>query len=923
MVRCAPALLAAIALLGCRDPEPKAAGVEPPPAVELAAAPVVELTGCVLDEARARTCSIRSDTRLVLWVDAPAQPELTIAGTALEHIAYEPVDDGWRVRLPPATPLGELRVSVPGSEAWTLSLDAAPQTPTVDAIFATLPVAESNPEEPMAQRAALTRLEREIAVLPGYEAIRADALASRVALALGESERALSHAEAALARALRLGYGSEVIAGAHLVYQQAPRAATESAWALELQDIYEDNDLDAGLRARSDYNRALQAIADGNLGRALDLLETSARWARELDLVRDELGAASQRLWILALLGRDAEQRETIDRIMELIEQRRTTNTCLDVAVLNNVGWSLLVARARNGVGQDVERFLERTLSEFSPTGRCDGTRTQQSHSSLVNAHLNYAIHALLVRDFELLRRRLAWFSDQETGTAYAAWVRYLQGELSLHDGAALHAIELVPTLSTIEDDPLLAWQSAVLRGRANEALGRRAEALAAYLAAEKILDLTSQSLPVDQGREGLSVGLHAGASRAIGLLLVEGRTRDAIEAARRSRGRALQPIGRAARLATLTKERRAEWASAQSRYQQIARQLHERLQAAWRLPLDERAALESSLERMRSELRDAHGDMSAVLASAPVDAPRAAHPPAGVMLLLFHPKSDGWFAFAVLDEDARSIELPTFDPSDADLGRVFLDPFDDLLESAKEVRLLTMGESVSVAFHRLQWRGRPLLEARPLAWGMDIAAPDAVTGTRRALVVSAPEERGEQGTTELARDEGQLVARGLRGAGFEVVELRGASASAASVVDGLDGDDWFHYAGHGVSAGTSGWDSALRLANETRLDVRDILALPTPPRAAILSACETAAALPGTTAGGMHLAGSFVLAGASFVIGTQAPIRDEAAAAFSAALYEHLSPELLDDGPRLFRAAVLGLPASAAWVSDYRIWVP
>ena len=67
-----------------------------------------------------------------------------------------------------------------------------------------------------------------------------------------------------------------------------------------------------------------------------------------------------------------------------------------------------------------------------------------------------------------------------------------------------------------------------------------------------------------------------------------------------------------------------------------------------------------------------------------------------------------------------------------------------------------------------------------------------------------------------------------------------GAEASPAAVRRAIEQAALLHYAGHGDFAGETGWESALRLADDGQLTLPDILALDRVPSTVVLSGCET-----------------------------------------------------------------------------------
>ncbi len=116
---------------------------------------------------------------------------------------------------------------------------------------------------------------------------------------------------------------------------------------------------------------------------------------------------------------------------------------------------------------------------------------------------------------------------------------------------------------------------------------------------------------------------------------------------------------------------------------------------------------------------------------------------------------------------------------------------------------------------------------------------------------------------------------------------LEGHQANLASVLQGLDTAQLFHYAGHGIFSGAEGWDSSLLLAGQGRLGLGDIITRERVPRHVVLSGCETAKSASEHQAESFGLAHAFLLAGAESLVATSRKIPDALASKIARALYE------------------------------------
>ena len=131
------------------------------------------------------------------------------------------------------------------------------------------------------------------------------------------------------------------------------------------------------------------------------------------------------------------------------------------------------------------------------------------------------------------------------------------------------------------------------------------------------------------------------------------------------------------------------------------------------------------------------------------------------------------------------------------------------------------------------------------------------------------------------ARKEGAWVATRLG-----VGETIGDEATVAHVLEHLDGRRVFHFAGHGRLNPDAPWDAHLVLAYGQRLDVAAILARRARLGLVVLDGCETGRPHRAPV-DGLGLAEAFLLAGASTVLATTAPVGDADAARFMRSFYE------------------------------------
>ncbi len=916
-------LLGVVASACSRDvPDALVAAVAPPPHVEFG--------DCQASTLAPASCTLRRDTTVRLWIAGGGAPSVQVDGApALGHLSPSLDGVGWTAAIHVPTGATELTVQLdPLGAPWTLALVPASATVTVDAIEASLRGDEH--ARPLAVEQALQQLDDAMSHMSEYERVAAGRLAMLVLQDRGDLGSAIEAGQRALDTALRAGYRGEAIEVAQiLVYLNGRTGAlAQEQILLDLQNSYLPLVGDALQRARWHYYRGVHASTRGDLGIALEQLELAERSSRRLGAVDDELAAAAMRAPLLALTGQHAERNRVVERILGATALRQGAVRCEDARVLSNVGWALLLAGGASRAA--AVPLLERALAQQTGVECAVGDNPDRGRA-LQETRLNLALAALLSGDREAAERHLGRIELAATTSGQRQWIDYGRAELALAQGDATTASRLTASLGEVED-PLLAWQAQVLHGRALEAQGHDTLALKAFLGAENLLDQVITRLAVDQGREGLAAGMHAGAAHAIRLQL---RAHDAVGAAstaRRSRGRVVRPIARDVAAASLTDADRTRWSDAMGRYREASRSIESELHDLWQQPQDRRdEVLARHTEQRREMAKDL--DLAFALVGAAKTTVGAATSPSGdVLWLLFHPTPDGWAGFAMDAHGVSGVELGAL--SGDDLARSadqrLLVPFAGAIDRAGPIHVLALGETEGVAFATLPWHDEPLISKHAIAHSLDLGGLPVQASRGQgetAVIVADPALRGSAvGRLAHAAQEGADVAAVLGARGWSVEILRGDVADHERVVEALGRSAWFHYAGHGVAA--AGWESALALAGESRLGVRDILALPRVPQVVVLSGCRTGTVDLRAGAGGQHLAGAFLLAGAGFVIATSADIDDADAAAFATALYAAM-PAAGEpvDGTTLFRDAMLQLrdPTSGGlgrW-QHLRAWIP
>ena len=814
-----------------------------------------EYAGCaeVLD---GPVCVLAPGSVLRLWVPVAEEDPLEVLtgeGTRMPVQETLAIEGGRRLVLTPPDGTERLMVRTSTSEgrgSWQLALTSH-----------TAP-------HPSAERAA--RLDGE-----GYEALEA-----------GDLRLAAQHLEAArqawfeAGQILRAAFSTASRVYCHL----QERRFTEARKVLEsLTPTPEDP---AEIHFQSLYYRGVMAGQAGDSRTALERLDQAAHLARRLGL-RRELGMSQEVQGLeLRKLGRAQEAAAIFARLRA--EESYGANLIDQARLLNNHGWTLLLAREAGEAVEDplplfedarklFERFIDRT-------------------DQRANVRLNIALAHLQAGEPQAARQTLdeAITMVEEPPAHLRLWWLDIEARIALGEGRADAALDLYQRLDALAAgafDPGGRWRAAVGRALAFEASGKRDAALRELATAETLLDEQGLQVPLGEGRETFMAQRGASARLYLELLLDEDRPAQALEVARRSRSRVLRALRYQDRLARLTPMERERWEQAIGEYLRHRTAFEADLEDDWRRSADELARVRQERAASNETLRHTLDRAFTVFSkdtTAPLPPPRV-----GELLLAYHPLPQGWVGFAALDGQLKvhRFELPPADAPAEILAETLLTPFRQSLEAARTIRILPFGALREIDFHALPLGDEVLLTRAPVVYGLDLPAAPSATVPRRALVVSDP-----RGDLLAARREAQTVRDTLARAmpQWTVELLEGREAQAQTLGQELSHAGLLHYAGHGVFSGLGGWDSALRLAGESRLTPGDLLALGHSPRYVVLSACDTARAVsPGVES--LGLAHSFLLVGAHQVVAAVRPVGDRATEALFRDFYRDW-----DDAPDL-----------------------
>jgi hypothetical protein len=517
-----------------------------------------------------------------------------------------------------------------------------------------------------------------------------------------------------------------------------------------------------------------------------------------------------------------------------------------------------------------------------------------------LNARLNLAFAHLQARRWAAASQELeeAKVLQAQATLDQLLWSLDLEARLAIAERRPEDALHLYDKLDQRAASALSLegqFRAALGRARALLALGRRTqEALAALDAADRFVEKQLRQVPMQAGRDTFLRGRRQEATRLyLELLLKDGQQKRAFDLVRRTYSRLLRQLVVGDRLARLTPVEQREWDQAMSSYHEARAAIDNAAAQEWSLPADQeksaREALDSQLSRALQSLDHALAGLGSLGEEGPLSPPS----PGEVVLTYYRQKGSTWVGFAAHEKEVEVSSFELADPEHADpaaLARKLLGPFDASIQGAKRVRVLPYGALRGVDFHALPFHDEPLLTHCQVVYSLDLPTRAAPAPPDRpvALLVADP-----TGNLPEARQESAEIAVAVRGwgPGWKLQPLSGQEAKAEAVQAALPGAELFHYAGHATFAGFGGWDSALDLADRSRLTTGDILALRRAPAWVVLSSCVAGRSSQQAPGEGIGLANAFLVAGARGVIAAPRPVDDRTARELLGELYRDWQP--------------------------------
>jgi len=879
---------------GCRRPEPSAAAT-PLPGTFGGCAAVVALPGgataCELGEARG--------LRVLVPRDA-ATPVVRAGQTVLAARAEEA---GSSTRLAFDVPREATRITITGrrgSEVAELVIPIAAPPTAASALDA---ARAARAKGDLAEARAIA--ERHVRSGNPVERALAESLLARISLAEGRADEAFRLFRSAIASHRAAGRISDAVddsfALAFALHQRSHRY-DEARQALD-HIVPELPRYDEG-HAREPYYRGILASETGDHRAALASLREAETRASALGMARLARNARAALAMEMLELGRFRAAIQALDALA----REPDVKGCERVEIENDRGWAALLAHEA-GERADPREPLQRAVA-VADCG--DAYLRSFALANLARVELESGELAESRAHLEAARAAV----KEPRGTERLAWLD-LEARLLAREGRPAEALARFDEERSLARATVLReheWSALVGRADVLLTMGRRAAAAEALLLAEGLIDEMLLLVPLGGGRGMFLAERSRGTRGAIDVLTALGRTAEAAQIARRSRARVLSAVERALRLTQLDPAARSRWEGTLRTFREARATLDREAGLDWKLPASalvrasegrrerERAArdaLEASIGALHSSSRSATATEPGRAGTAASSVEPADDPVAeGDLEILVHPSRVGWMAFF---RDAQGTTArPVGDPrrAPAELALDLLTPVAARVRASRRVRVLAYGAWRDVDVHALPFDGAPLVDAVDVDYPMGFrslspvapAAVDARGETRHVVVVGDP-----GGDLPRARAEAEAVASALPG--MRPTLLVGPRATRAALLAALPGTSLFHYAGHGVFAGDEGFESALPLADGSKLSLGDLLVLSPPPTKVVLSGCD--AARSEGDAEGLGLAQALVAAGADEVLAPTRPVADELAARLAALLFDGGTVEATIRGER------------------------
>jgi cellulose synthase operon protein C len=589
-------------------------------------------------------------------------------------------------------------------------------------------------------------------------------------------------------------------------------------------------------------------------------------------------------------------------KVLEESVSRNQANkvTCELAEYLNSLGWAQLLHRLdlqsdSDTMGIETDHLPDPTQHfemalEISRNKEICLYNNKEDTNSLLNLALSHLAKSELDKAESYLEKAI---SNGPATLYYQMWFEQTQADLAIareQPRLALKHFKQLRNLSKNSSHAYLYWRSLVGEASAQTSIGQHALAQKLWAKAQLQVEQESLQAPIHSGRESFLAHRQKATQAYVQSLLQNEKIEEALQIVQQTRSQLLRNLQWNSRTASLDDAKKARWQTAMALYKQNRRSLQQLKQSLWELPQNELAQAEQTIQSLESKVDNNLDSTFALLELSRKSSRHSTNiqtPNSGEAVITYFKLKTSWIAFLHTNDALhyKTLQrLPELDNAN-ELGRVLLEPFGNILTDLEKLFIQPWGSLRQIDFHRLPLRGKPLITYTQIAYSLGVRDSNgqAPREWSSALVVSDP-----SGNLPLARQEALAVARILEeNSSIRVELIKSSDADAKTVEQLLQESEIFHYAGHGQFDKNAFSDSALLLANNSTMNVGDILALPKAPRHVVLSACESAKTDIAFPLEGLGLAQAFALAGSESVIATTRPIEDELSKFITTKLYK------------------------------------
>ena len=808
------------------------------------------------------TIVIRSSEGETIWKSTKCSAETCVKTEA-----------GHRIVLAVAASTQEVMVKSPNPDIsdWALSIIDYQERPTVMSDAVAL-------ERNSKRDEALQLLETALPTLAPHWQAEAMSHVARMYKRLGKADEALQSFEQSMDLHLQTGglshYVKDGTAAVHTLIMDAGMKLNEARdLASSLRGIlprhYESQHFYhwASLFAANKAHAHQDTLYHGERG---------IRLAKQMDKPKFEKFLLPFFTHALQKLGRFDD---AIKTLKEKTDDAKTPK-CVDAENLNTLGfirWFAFQARSETDLTS-----LEIAKENFLDAIKVASQHCNEGHNrhEQTNGRINLALAFLSLDDLEQATKALDQIPSDGIRQFHSEWLLQTRAEIALASKRPQSALQWLTKLTPADGatpSPYLELRTLLGKARAHAQLGNFHDAHQVWRNAQTIINQEGILVPIHDGRE-IFLAQYQNATRDyVQTALDNGKVSLALEAVREAHAQLLQSVQWQDRIQSLSEAERIQWQTNLGYFQNLRKELEALRKSSWSIPNSLKAAHQAKLTATEQRTAVALHQTLHDLGFAPRSTSRDHYLEPGELELTYFNGRNGWLCFirSVNGIDAVELGKLSINSTPQSLSRFLLDPVASELQNATAVNVTATGKLSDVDFHSLEFNGRPLIEQLPLTYQVNIAsnAPSVHTPQlKETLVVSDP-----SGNLSQARHEAnyaQEVLSKISEAPAEI--LHGQSVTVESLQAKLPQVNFLHYAGHGVFDEERSSRSALLLANDTRLDVKDIVALPKVPEIVVLSACETAKTHTAGLSNQLGIAQAFLSAGSSMVLAAKRPVNDK-----------------------------------------------